>query len=66
MCSITETRRKNKSLKHGNNLKGDDSETNYRVTNVAPFVERILSQMEARFAYHNKKALSFGFILPKL
>ena len=66
MCCITETERKCETQKHRANLKGDQSETLYRATIFVPFVERVLSPMEARFTNHNKKALSLGFLLPKL
>ena len=58
--------RKYERQKHRTNLKGDDSETQYRVRDVEPLVEGVLCQIEARFTNHNKKALSLGFILWKL
>ena len=54
------------SPKHKTNLKGDGSETHYRIEIFVPFVERALSQMAARFTDHNRKALSLELLLPKL
>ena len=58
MCCISETRRKSERQKPRTNLKGDDRKTQYRVKDVEPLVERVLSQIETRFTNHYKKALS--------
>ena len=42
MCRIPETKRKSERQKHGTNLKGDDSETLYKVKDVEPLVQRVL------------------------
>ena len=66
MCDMSRSRRRCERQVHRSNVPGGNQEDTYRAEIFIPLLDNTLHQLKIRFTDHNKKALSLGFLIPKI